>query len=290
MIVCNHFWFCIPWEEGLGLDLVPTFSVRTAWRDSRTPAHTHKHMLALTLTASSNSINTIYVHRFNLPFPSLSLFLFLTLFQHTGLLADEYPDVYRFVTAVFPSVDDDVVTSPYNAMLALNQLTEHADCVMPVENNQLADICAKIQQGTASGKGGRAAAKKGSAVTETGKVKHPFDKMNNIVAHMLLHLTASSRFEGSLNVDINEISMNLVPFPSLHYLCAGLSPLYALADVSFPPRRLDQMFTDAVSPEYQLTKTDPRRVCIYVSHTMWCARSVVGGPPQIFLFYVSAQK
>ena len=40
----------------------------------------------------------------------------------------------RFVTAVFPSDDDDVITSPYNSVLAMKQLTEHADCVLPVEN------------------------------------------------------------------------------------------------------------------------------------------------------------
>jgi tubulin epsilon len=31
------------------------------------------------------------------------------------MLADQFPDVYRFSTAVFPSADDDVVTSPYNS-------------------------------------------------------------------------------------------------------------------------------------------------------------------------------
>jgi len=31
-----------------------------------------------------------------------------------NLLAEEYPDVYRFTTAVYPSNDDDVITSPYN--------------------------------------------------------------------------------------------------------------------------------------------------------------------------------
>ena len=60
-----------------------------------------------------------------------------------------------------------------------------------------------------------------------------------------------ARFDGALNVDINEITMNLVPFPKLHYLVSGLSPLYALADVSLPPRRLDQMFSDAISPGEQ---------------------------------------
>jgi len=38
------------------------------------------------------------------------------------------------------------------------------------------------------------------------------------------------RFPGDLNVDINEISMNLVPFPKLKYIISSLSPLYTLAN------------------------------------------------------------
>ena len=41
---------------------------------------------------------------------------------------------FRFVTAVYPSVDDDVITSPYNSVLAMRELTEKADCVLPIEN------------------------------------------------------------------------------------------------------------------------------------------------------------
>lgn len=41
--------------------------------------------------------------------------------------------------------------------------------------------------------------------------KGVYDKMNNIVAHMLCNLTSSMRFEGSVNVDLNEISVNMVP-------------------------------------------------------------------------------
>jgi hypothetical protein len=36
------------------------------------------------------------------------------------------------------------------------------------------------------------------------------------------------RFEGSLNVDLNEITMNLVPFPRMHYLISSLSPFAVL--------------------------------------------------------------
>ena len=46
-----------------------------------------------------------------------------------SMLEDLYPEVYRFSTCVFPTEDDDVVTSPYNAILA-------AVCTF--------DICVKI--------------------------------------------------------------------------------------------------------------------------------------------------
>lgn len=38
-------------------------------------------------------------------------------------------------------------------------------------------------------------------------------------------------------MDLNEIAMNLVPFPRLHYLVPSLTPLYTLADVCVPTRR-----------------------------------------------------
>lgn len=51
-----------------------------------------------------------------------------------SLLEEEFPEVCRIVTAVYPSAEDDVVTSPYNSVLAMRELTEHADCVLPIEN------------------------------------------------------------------------------------------------------------------------------------------------------------
>ena len=68
--------------------------------------------------------------------------------------------------------------------------------------------------------------------------------MNGIAANMLLHLTSSVRFEGALNVDLNEITTNLVPFPRLHFLLASLSPLAAPRDMGKllgAPRAVDQV-------------------------------------------------
>ena len=58
-------------------------------------------------------------------------------------LEDEYPGVFRFTTSIFPSGDDDVVTSPYNSVLALNQLIQHSDCALPVDNEALMRMATK---------------------------------------------------------------------------------------------------------------------------------------------------
>nr|XP_033795626.1 tubulin epsilon chain isoform X1 [Geotrypetes seraphini] len=176
-------------------------------------------------------------------------------------LEEEFPEVYRFVTSVYPSAEDDVITSPYNSVLAMKELTEHADCVLPIENQALVEIVNKIYHMTNSGNARIGVKQKSLVSSSKGCVKEtekPFDTMNNIVATLLLHLTSSARFEGSLNMDLNEISMNLVPFPQLHYLTSSLTPLYSLADVSVPSRRLDQMFSDAFSKDYQLIQADPK--------------------------------
>lgn len=179
------------------------------------------------------------------------------------LLEEEYPDVFRFVTALFPSTEDDVITSPYNSILAMRVLTEHANCVMPIENQALINIIKRIESmdnKRASGTIQSIQAKNNNMydVAKKETPEKPFDSMNNIVANLLLNLTSSSRFEGSLNVDLNEISMNLVPFKKLHYLTCSMTPIYSLAQKSLMTRNIDQMFTDAFSKENQLLQLDPK--------------------------------
>ncbi len=77
--------------------------------------------------------------------------------------------------------------------------------------------------------------------------------MNAVAANLLLHTTASVRFEGPLNVDLNDITMNLVPYPRMHFLLSAMSPLQphgalkerdvgkAAAAAALQPRTLDQV-------------------------------------------------
>jgi hypothetical protein len=59
-------------------------------------------------------------------------------------LQDLYPEIFRFTVSLFPSEDDDVVTSPYNSVLALSELVDHASAVLPIENQALLDVVRSI--------------------------------------------------------------------------------------------------------------------------------------------------
>jgi tubulin epsilon len=126
------------------------------------------------------------------------------------------------------------------SLLALNELIEHADCVLPIENEALFQMSARTSEASSSA------------------ASNPFDAMNNIVGELLCNLTASIRFEGEMNVDLNEICSTLVPFPSLHFLVASMCPLGSTGNSPskrhvlghFAPRsaghtkELDQMFVN----------------------------------------------
>ena len=86
-----------------------------------------------------------------------------------------------------------------------------------------------------------------------------WDSMNAAAAHVLTNLTASMRFSGSLNVDLNELVSTLCPFPRLHFLQASLSPLHAPLGWAPTPRAVDALFSEAFRPGHQLLRGDPRQ-------------------------------
>merc|ERR1712165_552868 len=57
-------------------------------------------------------------------------------------------------------------------------------------------------------------------------IKRPsYDTLNRMIAKAVSSMTASLRFAGELNVDLNEFQTNLVPFPRLHFMITAMSPV-----------------------------------------------------------------
>lgn len=170
-----------------------------------------------------------------------------------GMLEDEFPHVFRISPVVLPSDVDDVVTAPYNSCFALKELIEHSDCILPLDNDALSRMA-----DTALGKTKLALPEKESgkksftAAMPTDTKGLPYDSMNGLVAQMLSNLTCAMRFPGPLNMDINEITMNLVPYPRLNMLVASLAPLrLSQKSVAGGARSVDAMISSCLSKEHR---------------------------------------
>ncbi|CRG94559.1 tubulin epsilon chain, putative [Plasmodium gallinaceum] len=151
------------------------------------------------------------------------------------MLNDSYKEV-KFSNCVFPSVCDDVITSPYNSFFSLTKIHEFSNCVLPVSNDALLNIL------------------NSKKLKENENDKNNYSKMNNIVANVIVNLTSSMRFEGSLNVDINEICTNLIPYPFFNFLLSSLSPCIETENT----RTFNHLFKNVLNHNNQMLLANPK--------------------------------
>lgn len=95
------------------------------------------------------------------------------------------------------------VVEPYNAVLSTHCAIENSECTFLVDNEAVYDIC-----------------KRNLDIPRPG-----FDHLNRLVAQVVSSVTSSLRFNGALNVDLNEFQTNLVPFPRIHYPLISYAPV-----------------------------------------------------------------
>ncbi|OQV14841.1 Tubulin epsilon chain [Hypsibius exemplaris] len=159
------------------------------------------------------------------------------------MMARDYGKTARLVSCVFPGDQDDVVTSPYNSVLALKVLAEDADSVISLDNNALSTVCSKHVLA-------------GRPLRKSPPV--PFDQMNDLVARMLADLTSSIRFGGELSIPLSELPVRMSPFPRMKFLIPGLSPVTG-ALPSMESKKIDRTFYEAFERRNQLMDCDPQR-------------------------------
>jgi len=123
-------------------------------------------------------------------------------------LAVDYRKKSKIGFEIYPSPNiSTCIVEPYNGLLSTHWLLDHTDVSLVLDNEALYEICQKKLD-----------------------IKKPsYDNLNRIIAKVVSSMTAALRFDGELNVDMNEFQTNLVPFPRLHFMTTSLAPVISMA-------------------------------------------------------------
>ncbi|KAF5292841.1 hypothetical protein FQA39_LY13886 [Lamprigera yunnana] len=152
-------------------------------------------------------------------------------------LSADYNKKTKLEVAIYPAPQiSTAVVEPYNSILTTHSTLEHSDCSFVFDNEAIYDICRRNLD-----------------------VERPsYTNLNRLLAQILSSVTASFRFEGSLNVDMMEFQNNLVPYPRLHFPLVTYAPMTSIDRAYHEQLSVPQLTNACFDPANQMVKCDPR--------------------------------
>lgn len=152
-------------------------------------------------------------------------------------LSIDYGKKSKLEFAVYPAPQNSTsVVEPYNSVLTTHTTLEHSDCTFMVDNEAIYDICRKSLD-----------------------IARPsFENLNRLIAQVVSSVTASLRFNGSLNVDLNEFQTNLVPYPRIHFPLVTYAPVLSAAKANHEANSVQEITNACFEPSNQMVNCDLR--------------------------------
>jgi tubulin alpha len=152
-------------------------------------------------------------------------------------LSVDYGKKAKLEFAVYPAPQvSTAVVEPYNSILTTHTTLEHSDCAFMVDNEAIYDICKK----------------------NLGVERPSYENLNRLIGQIVSSITASLRFDGALNVDLNEFQTNLVPYPRIHFPLATYAPIISADRNLHEQHSISEITTACFEPANQMVKCDPR--------------------------------
>jgi len=152
-------------------------------------------------------------------------------------LSVEYGKKSKLDFCIYPSPQISTsVVEPYNSVLSTHALLEHTDVAFMLDNEAIYEIC------------------KNSLELE----KPTYTNLNRLIAQVISSLTASLRFKGALNVDLNEFQVNLVPYPRIHFLLPSYAPIVTPERATNEKMSVAELTSAVFEPSTMMAKCNPR--------------------------------
>ncbi|CAF3387334.1 unnamed protein product [Rotaria socialis] len=152
-------------------------------------------------------------------------------------LSQDYGKKSKLEFAIYPAPQiSSAVVEPYNSILTTHTTLEHSDCAFLVDNEAIYDICRRNLN-----------------------IERPtYTNLNRLLAQIVSSVTASLRFDGALNTDLNEFQVNLVPYPRIHFPLSTYSPIISAEKAYHELLSVAQLTNAVFEPANQMIKCDPR--------------------------------
>lgn len=152
-------------------------------------------------------------------------------------LSVDYGKKAKLEFAVYPAPKvSTAVVEPYNSILTTHTTLEHSDCAFMVDNEAIYEICNR----------------------NLGVSRPSYTNLNRLIGQIVSSITASLRFDGALNVDLNEFQTNLVPYPRIHFPLATYSPLISREKAAHEEHSVSQITAACFETNNQMVKCDPK--------------------------------
>ncbi|KAK3927180.1 Tubulin alpha-1C chain [Frankliniella fusca] len=152
-------------------------------------------------------------------------------------LSVDYGKKSKLQFSIYPAPHiSTAMVEPYNTVLATHSTLEHSDCTFMVDNEASYDLCRNKLD-----------------------VDRPnYINLNRLTCQVVSSITASLRFDGALNVDLNEFQTNLVPYPRIHFPLVSYSPIVSAVKAFHEQFTVAELTSSCFEASNQMVKCDPR--------------------------------